>query len=165
MRPAQVEKCHQRSVIQPYPSKSLVRAMSPCFRGGALSHRITPFDKQHYRDPASKDKTSDRCTLFCFRSKRAVDSGVNLFIRQAQYIMHAGSCPRYTTDRARWTNAMCYLNVRFLIGDSSLQRGLLPSIPSNLHQITLLVREADFLLFPEADSLAIALQSVQPQSQ
>lgn len=162
MRSAQLGKCHQRSIIQPYPSRSLVRAMSPCLRGGAFSHRITPFDKQRYRDPASKDKTSDRWTLFCFGSRRAVDSGVNLYIRQARYIMHASSWPRYTTDRARWNNEICYLDVGFLIGDSFLQCGLLPSIPPNPHQITLLVREADFLLFPEADSLAVALQSVQP---
>jgi hypothetical protein len=43
---------------------------------------------------------------------------------------------------------------------SILQSRLLPTISPNLHQIALLMREADFFLFPEADLLAISFQPV-----
>jgi hypothetical protein len=43
---------------------------------------------------------------------------------------------------------------------SILQSRLLPTISPNLHQIALLMREADFFLFPEADLLAISFQAV-----
>ena len=42
-----------------------------------------------------------------------------------------------------------------------LQRRLLPAIPPDPHQIALLVREADFLLLPEADLFAVVPQSVK----
>jgi hypothetical protein len=47
----------------------------------------------------------------------------------------------------------------------ALQSRLLPAIPPNRHQITLLVREADLFLFPESDLLAVALQPVNHPSQ
>jgi hypothetical protein len=47
----------------------------------------------------------------------------------------------------------------------ALQSRLLPAIPSDRHEITLLVREANFLLFPESDLLAVALQSINHLSQ
>jgi hypothetical protein len=41
-----------------------------------------------------------------------------------------------------------------------LQGRLLPTVPPDRHQITLLVREADLLFFPEPDLLAVALQPI-----
>lgn len=43
---------------------------------------------------------------------------------------------------------------------NALQSRMLPAVPPNRHQITLLVREADLLFFPESDLLAVASQSM-----
>jgi hypothetical protein len=41
-----------------------------------------------------------------------------------------------------------------------LQGRLLPTVPPDLHEIALLVREADFFFLPEAYLFAVASQSV-----